>query len=65
MTVVFVAKLPNLPYYSKMDIWIGKAESDSFLPINDGMEITALGTQHYRFPLSFGSLPKPFTSLGF
>lgn len=65
MTVVFVARLPNLLYYSKMDTWTAKAEADSFTPINDGLEITALGTQHYRLTLNLGSLPKHFTSLWF
>lgn len=48
MIIVFVAKFLILPY-GKMDIWsnhlIGKAENDSFLPINDCLEIEELGPQ--------------------
>lgn len=65
MTVVFVAKLPNLLYYSKMNIWIVKAETDSFIPTNDGLEITALGTQHLQISIEFWLSAKPVTSLWF
>lgn len=47
---------PNLPYYGKMDIWnnylIRKAENENYLfsLINEWLEITEFGTQHYRFP---------------